>query len=114
ANASFRSALRGRILRADGQPLAEALVQLRSDDYSGLLPSAITGEDGQYELTRLPAGTFTVSASRAGFITVEYGQRRAFGPGEAIELGAGDTRAGVDLVMPQPGAVSGQILDDGG
>jgi protocatechuate 3,4-dioxygenase beta subunit len=104
-------AIRGRITRADGRPLPGAIVRL-SEIFPP--PTAVTDDEGHYELLRLPAGNYQVIASRAGFITSEYGQRRSLEPGESVELGPGDSRERIDISLPDPAAIAGRIVDDGG
>ena len=44
---------------------------------------------GRYAFPTLPAGRYTVSARKGGYLSLEYGQRRPFEPGRRIELGDG-------------------------
>ena len=67
----FTGGIRGRVVAADGRPLPQALVTLQSDDFPSLIPPAIADEDGQYEFQKLSAGTFSVIAMKAGFVTME-------------------------------------------
>jgi len=113
--------IRGRILRPDGRPLARAHVRLvpslgGSDAYQALggPRAAETDVDGTYEFTELNAGSYTLSAAKAGYVTLEFSQRRAFSRGQAIKLAEGETRERVDLVLPRPGAILGRIVDEGG
>jgi protocatechuate 3,4-dioxygenase beta subunit len=104
-------AIRGRVTRADGRALPNAVVRLPS-----AFPSrtTVTDEEGRYEFLKLPAGSYAVRASRSGLSTVEYGQRHAFDPGEPVELGPGDACNGVDIVLPTPAVVAGRLVDDDG
>ena len=109
--AASTGSIRGRITRADGRPLPNAIVRVPG----GLLaPTAITDEDGRYEIRDVPAGRYRVMASRAGFITVEYGQRGPLDTGEAIDLGPGESRQRIDMVLPDPAAITGRVVDDAG
>jgi hypothetical protein len=108
---SSTGAIRGRITRTDGRPVPDAVVRL-----SGGFPppTAVTDEEGRYELFNLLAGSYQVIGSRPGFITVQYGQRRAFEPGEPIDVGPGSSRQGIDISLPDPATIAGRIVDDGG
>src|SRR5262249_30038707 len=88
-----------------GRPLVGVAVWLPSGR------TTVTDAQGRYEFLNLPAGVYTVSASRPGFVSVEYGQQRALEPGEPIELGRGEVRDRIDLSLPVPAAVTGRILD---
>ena len=79
----------------------------------GLRPPVVTDDLGQYEFQGVAAGAYQVAATRAGFITIQYGQRRPSDIGESIELRSGETR-NLDIALPRPGAIVGRVLDDGG
>src|SRR6476660_4288114 len=71
--------LRGRILAADtGAILRRAQVRISSPDIG--TKTAFTDAQGRYEFKDLPAGRFTVSVSKSGFVTMQYGQSRPFEP----------------------------------
>lgn len=106
--------IRGRVTRVEGRPLPSVAVRVVSDNYPGIPPSTITDADGRYELSGLASATFRVVAERSGFLGFEYGQRRAFEPGESIALRAGESRGGIDMSLPVPGAIAGRVLDDRG
>ena len=48
--------------------------------------TSLTDADGRYEFRDLPAGRFTVNASKSGYVMVQYGQSRPFESGRPIEL----------------------------
>jgi protocatechuate 3,4-dioxygenase beta subunit len=75
---------------------------------------ASTDAQGRYELRDLPAGRWQLSASKAGFITLQYGQRRPFESGRPIELGEGETTARADFSLPRGAAVTGRVMDEFG
>ena len=69
---AYGRGIRGRITRADGRPLPQALVRLASSEsHLGFPPIMATDNDGRYEFRRLPSGPYTVVASRPGFLTRE-------------------------------------------
>lgn len=65
-------------------------------------------------MTDLPAGRYTVTASKSGYVTVQYGQARPFESGKAIELAEKQVLDGIDIGMPRGGAISGRIVDEFG
>ena len=69
-------------------PVRRAIVTVAGP---GLVPSrsAITDDDGRFVIERLPAGRFTVSVSRASFITSIYGAKRPGKPGTPVVVVAG-------------------------
>src|SRR5688572_26487287 len=77
--------IRGRILAADtSSPIRRAQVRATSGGGRGRLTT--TDSQGRFEFKDLPAGRWDISASKAGFVTLRYGQRRPFEAGRPIEL----------------------------
>jgi hypothetical protein len=74
---------------------------------------ATTDDEGRFELRDLPAGRWTVTASKAGFVTQGFGRRRPFDPATPIDLAAGQ-RATADFPLPRGGAITGRVYDDFG
>jgi hypothetical protein len=110
--------IRGRILRADGRPIPRAQVRLvpvagPAPAFDGRRP-VDADVDGRYEFAELMAGTYRLTASKAGYVTVEFGQRRAFERGETITLADAETREKVDIVLPRHGAIMGRVVDEAG
>ena len=50
---------------------------------------ASTDEEGRYEFTSMAAGDYRLSAGKAGYLVMEYGQRRAFERGTPLTLADG-------------------------
>jgi hypothetical protein len=104
----------GRILAADsGRPLKRARVQLNAAE----LPEgrgALSDNDGIFEFTDLPAGRYTLNASKTGYISLSYGQRRPFQAGTPLQLGDGQQLKGLEFRLPRGGVIAGHILDEEG
>ena len=93
--------LRGKIVNAEGRPLRR--VQLRLG--GGAIPegrTASTNGLGRFEVSELPAGRYTLSANRAGYLGMSYGQSRPGEAGRPIQLAEGETFDKADLVLPRP------------
>lgn len=114
ASVSASALLRGRVLNPEGRPLAQAQVRLQAVDSSQPPHMTITDGDGRFELTDLPAGSYRLTASRTGYLTLEFGQRRPFERGQPIFLDAGETRERADIALPRNGAIEGRVLDENG
>jgi len=103
------SSIEGRVTTADtGAPIRGAEVRLSIDGRFSRL--ATTDAEGRYEMRHLPAGDYRLIVSKAGFITLEYGQRRPFESASTIPLGEGQ-RATANIVLIRGGAIVGRITD---
>jgi hypothetical protein len=101
----------GRVVSAtDVAPLGHARIVLTSP----ALPEsrvALSRADGRYEFTRLPAGSYFLSASHTGYATQAYGERRG-APVSPMTLGEGQALSGLDFPLPPAGVIAGRILDE--
>lgn len=71
-----------------GAPIRRAQVRISSPDARESRVAA-TDAQGRFEIKELPAGRYTVTASKGGFVSLQYGQRRPSESGTPIELGGG-------------------------
>jgi 5-hydroxyisourate hydrolase-like protein (transthyretin family) len=105
--------VRGRILSAEtGQPVRRVLVRLTGAEVAP--KTMLTNADGRYEFSELPAGRFTVSATKSGFVNVQYGQTRPFESGKPIELADAQVVDKADIAMPRGSVIAGRIVDEFG
>lgn len=105
--------LRGRITAADtGAIVRRAQVRISGSDIGS--KTAFTDAQGRYEFRELPAGRFSLSVSKSGFVTMQYGQGRPFESGKQIDLADAQVMDKVDIALPRGSAVSGRILDEFG
>ena len=106
------ASVRGRITAADtGRGLRRAQVSLGGSD----LPqrrTASTNTRGEYEIRDLPAGRYTVSVARSGYLPFEYGQRRAGERGKSLELDEGEAITNIDIAVPRASVISGRVIDE--
>lgn len=79
-----------------------------------LVQSAQTDDQGRYEIRNLPAGRYTVSASKTGFVTINYGQRRPLRPGTPLDLRDGQQLRNIGLSLPRGSVITGHVLDEDG
>jgi hypothetical protein len=105
--------IRGRVTAAsDGHALQRVRVVLNGAAPN--LPTSVTDERGAFELVEVPPGTYTITASRAGYLTTRYGQRRPLEPGRSITIASGETVDGVDVRLSRGAVLAGRISDDAG
>jgi hypothetical protein len=105
--------IRGKITNTEGRPLRR--VQLRLSGES--IPegrTASTNGLGKFEIRELPAGRFSLSASRAGYLPMAFGQTKIGEPGRPIELADDQKLESSDIVLPHTALISGHVLDEAG
>ena len=104
--------LEGRVELMSGGAVRRATVTLAGD-----LPrsqTAITNDDGAFAFDSVPAGRFTVTAERSGFITSSYGAFRPGRPGTRVSLSAGQQLTNVVVRIARGAAIAGTIRDEHG
>ena len=69
---------------------------------------------GRFEFRDLPAGRFTLQATKSGFVNVQYGQTRPFESGKPIELADKQSLDNADISMPRGSVIAGRIVDEFG
>jgi hypothetical protein len=105
-------AITGRVVAADtGRALRHARVVAGG---GGRPRAASTDEQGRYRITGLPAGTYTVTAAKSGFVDGAFGQRRSSGTGTSVELTDGQQAVNIDIKLARGGVVTGHVLDEDG
>ena len=104
--------IRGRVVAADtGKPIRWASVSLTSPQLTERR-AALTDEQGRYELTALPAGTYTLNASKETFISLAYGQTRPAQAGRPLSIADKQIVEKVDFLLPRGGVISGRLYDE--
>jgi hypothetical protein len=73
-----------------------------------------TNAQGQFELRDVPPGAYFVSATRAGYLEIQHGQRRPRERGTAVELRAGETRERIDIALVRGSVLTGRVVDETG
>jgi protocatechuate 3,4-dioxygenase beta subunit len=103
----------GRVLASDsGAPIRRAQVRLTAPEIG--VKTALTDADGRFEFRELPAGRFSLNASKSGYVNVQYGQTRPFEQGRPIELADKQVLDKADVSMPRGGVITGRLTDEFG
>jgi hypothetical protein len=98
-----------------GKPVRQARVTLTGGE-TKMSRTVISDDQGAFSFVDLPAGSFTLSASRPGYLDSVYGQRRP-GNGKSgvpIQLTAGQKLDRISLQIPKGGVLTGTVIDDFG
>jgi hypothetical protein len=104
----------GRVVDHDtGRPLKRVQVTVTG----AAVPqgaSALTDADGRYTIPDLPSGRYNVNVSKAGFVTVSYGQRRPGRTGTPLSLRDGQQIKDVNFMLPRGSVIAGRVVDEDG
>ena len=111
--------IRGRVFAGDtGKPLPGAIVTLVDTRASN--PTQRRGRwirtdaDGWWEAQEIVPGTYTLSVSKTGYLTIEYGQQRPFERGKTLEAAPGRLLDKIDVTLPRGGVIAGRVFDEFG
>jgi hypothetical protein len=110
-NASYKIA--GTVVsKADGHLLARARITLRDAKNSQKFESIITADDGRFEFSSVPAGKYSLSGAKRGFISSAYDQHDQYST--AIVTGAGLDTETLVLRLAPDAVIAGKVLDEFG
>jgi protocatechuate 3,4-dioxygenase beta subunit len=108
------SVIRGRVVGADtGLGLRRAVVRLNGAELRESR-STVTDADGRYEFGNLPAGRYSVFASKTSYVDLGYGQRQPRDMSKQLDVGDKQVVEKIDFVLPRSGVITGRILDEFG
>jgi hypothetical protein len=108
------ASVKGKVVAGDtGKALRRVQVSISSPDLTESRSISSTAQ-GVFEFKELPAGRYTITASRAGFLTVQVGQRRVGEPGRPIQIADRQQIADLTIAMPRTGTIAGRITDEVG
>lgn len=105
--------IRGHVTGIDGRPLRQAQVKFVAS-LTGQTSNETTDADGAYEAGGLRADTYTVTASKAGYVAAEFGQRRLSYPGTRVRVANGEVVERIDVILLRTGAIAGRVSDEAG
>jgi protocatechuate 3,4-dioxygenase beta subunit len=105
--------IKGRVVGPDGRPIGQVQLTLQGSQAPNPRLET-TNADGRYEAGGLAADAYTVVASKTGYATTEFGQRRAAYPGTKVRVRDGETTERIDLIMQRAAAIAGRVSDENG
>jgi hypothetical protein len=104
----------GRVVTADsGRPVKRARVFVNAAELPGGR-GVLTDDSGIFDFTELPAGRYTLTVSKSGFVSLSYGQRRPLQAGTPLQLADGEQLKGIQFQLPRGGVIAGRVLDEDG
>jgi hypothetical protein len=93
------------------QPVRRVVVSISGDALP--MRSAITDDAGRFVFNRLPAGSFSVTARKAAYLSTEHGSTKPGRAGSRIALAAGEKRA-IALTIFKGAVIAGTLRDPSG
>src|SRR6185503_4456994 len=104
----------GRVAASDnGRPVKRARVFVSAAELPGGR-GVLTDDSGIFDFTELPAGRYTLTVSKTGFVSLSYGQRRPLQAGTPIQLADGQQIKGIQFQLPRGSVIGGRVLDEDG
>src|SRR5712692_618737 len=104
----------GRVVASDnGRPVKRARVFVTAAELPGGR-GMLTDDSGVFDLSELPAGRYTLTVSKSGFVSLSYGQRRPLQAGTPLQLADGQTLKGIEFQLPRGSVIGGRVLDEDG
>ena len=98
--------------KVDGRPLAQARATLADTANPQKSQSVITSQDGKFMFPTVPAGKFSLTGFKRGYIPAAYDQHDQFST--AIVTGAGLDTENLVLKLAPDGMIFGRISDEAG
>jgi hypothetical protein len=113
--------IEGQIINANtGEPLKKAGVRLNPNfqpSANGSTPTAytiVTEADGKFAIDDIAPGTYTLSASRTGFVTQNYGSRAPGVNPTPLKLDSGQEIKGIAIKLLPQAMIYGRVVDEDG
>jgi uncharacterized protein (DUF2141 family) len=103
-----------RTADAGATPVRMARVTLNSVDRGGPADTATTDAQGQFAFHNLPAGRYSLQATKSAWLAASYGAPRLERPGTPIAVGAGQSVTNLVIPMARGGVITGAVRDRSG
>lgn len=99
---------------ATGQPLRDASVSLRKAGVRSTPLATMTGADGRFEIKNADPGRYYLFTSKAGYVSMEYGQKSPDDPLGVLALAAGQIVRDVSLQLIRGAVITGYVYNEDG
>src|SRR3989442_7121859 len=103
----------GCVSAADtGRRLRRARITVSAPELGTASGQISTSPDGKYEIKDLPAGRYTVTVARSGYLTLRYGQGRPLEKGKPLQVLDRQLVDNVDFTLPRMSLITGRVFDE--
>ena len=99
-----------------GEPVPGATIEAMASvqgSEQAMLRRVTADAQGRYWFPSLPAGRYRLTASRTGFVSLQFGQRSAFESVDTLLVRDGE-QLRADFSLPRGGAIGGRVFDETG
>jgi hypothetical protein len=105
----------GTVLRLDtGDPLKKAVVTLSSREDVEKSVLDLTDDLGHFRFEEVETGSYDLSVTRSGFVSVQYGQRKVSDPGAELTLHRGQAITDLVFKLQRTAVIAGRVFDEDG
>jgi hypothetical protein len=101
--------IQGVVRNEGGDAVSQAYVAIHRGGQRGSR-SVLTDEDGRFVVRDIVEGQYFVTASKSGYVTVQYGQSSAGRSAIPIAIASSNPRS-IEIRMPRMGGIEGSVLD---
>jgi hypothetical protein len=95
-------------------PVRRATIVLTASELSVARLIAVTDDAGGFAFTSLPAGRYSLSASKGGYVPTTFGAKRPGGLGTPIVVGDGQRLVSLAMKLLKGSVLSGTVRDESG
>ncbi len=107
--------LSGLVLqKTTNEPVRKAIVILTWHGTPMCSAGTLTDSEGRFTFPLLPAGKYTIRATREPYGSAAYGALTTNGPGEFITLAGNQRLGGLKILLSRPSSISGTVFDPDG
>jgi protocatechuate 3,4-dioxygenase beta subunit len=97
-----------------GEPIKAAIVLLRQAEDPNQGYRALTDPEGHFEIKDVEAGRYRLEVSHAGFVTLQFAQKKPDDPGALLTLSPGDSVTDRIFRLAPAAVIAGRIMDEDG
>lgn len=114
APATGTGAISGAVtLQGSGTAIRRATVTLSGTELRGVR-TVSTNDQGAFSFAALPAGRFTLTVSKPGYVGIAYGAKKPGRQGTPIQLAEGQKIDNANITLPRGSVITGVVIDEHG